>query len=113
MKTQPKFRYSFVKKHDPFKYFKRFKIKKFFDDVLYPLDKAIQHSSFIDVEKSNLRFHEVPNIKLIQAGFQKIIEFAEGNAIHQLKTTEQSRLLGIKINYVFYILGFDPNHDIY
>ncbi|CCP88039.1 hypothetical Protein psc1_02850 [Candidatus Phytoplasma solani] len=113
MSSKTKFRYSFVKKYAPYKNFKRFKILQFFEDILYPLDKPIQHDSFQSVINSDFHFHEVKEHKLINEGFKKIAKLAEGETVYQLKTTKQSRLLGLKLNNIFYILGFDPKHELY
>ncbi|WP_284928279.1 hypothetical protein [Candidatus Phytoplasma sp. AldY-WA1] len=113
MSSKAKFRYSFVKKYLPCKNFKHFKIKKFFDDILYPLDKPIQHVSFQSVINSDLHFHKVEKHKLVNKGFENVVTLAEGETVYQLKTTKQSRLLGLKINNIFYILDFDPKHEIY
>ncbi|KOR75266.1 hypothetical protein CPX_001769 [Candidatus Phytoplasma pruni] len=113
MSSKAKFRYSFVKKYSPCKNFKRLKIQQFFDDILYPLDKPIKHDSFQSVINSDLHFHKVEEHKLVNEGFENVVTLAEGETVYQLKTTKQSRLLGLKLNNIFYILGFDPKHKIY
>jgi hypothetical protein len=113
MSSEAKFRYSFVKKYSPHENFKNFKIKQFFDDILYPLHKPIQHLSFQSVINSSFHFHKVEKYMLVNGGFKNVVTLAEGETVYQLKTTKQSRLLGLKINNIFYILDFDPKHEIY
>ncbi|CAM12065.1 hypothetical protein PA0731 [Candidatus Phytoplasma australiense] len=108
-----KFIYSFDKNLTILSYFEKNSTKKLFKNILFPLNYAISHNSFSDVfnNKSN-RFHKIKPEKL-KKKFSNILSKANDNEVCQLAINKQKRLLGIIINRIFYIIGYDSQHKVY
>ncbi len=87
--------------------FKKYKWNEILEYVLYRLNNSIG-KKWDEVEKQN-HFHKIDNSKLSKS----VLSRANGESVYQLALNNKSRVFGLKINDIFYIIAYDKNHQTY